>query len=164
MAVRASHLLFSFNRWEKRESILSALEKGTNIIVDRYAFSGVVYSICNGADPEWVKFADQGLPRPDIVFQLDLDIDKIKKRENFGEEVYEKEEFQQCIRKTFKMFENYKYWKVINANQDKEQVHNKIVEEIENLLKEYNTNDLDEFSKNFYPNSIGEDLLMYKDI
>jgi thymidylate kinase len=47
MAAQASHLLFSFNRWEKREEMLALLEKGVNIVCDRYAFSGVVYSVCN---------------------------------------------------------------------------------------------------------------------
>ena len=47
METKASHLLFSFNRWEKREEILKLLESGVHCIVDRYAFSGVVYSIAN---------------------------------------------------------------------------------------------------------------------
>lgn len=47
MTVRASHLLFSLNRWEKREEILTKLGKGINLICDRYAFSGVVYSNAN---------------------------------------------------------------------------------------------------------------------
>jgi dTMP kinase len=47
MEVKASHLLFSFNRWENREKILENLMNGYNVIVDRYAFSGVVYSVAN---------------------------------------------------------------------------------------------------------------------
>lgn len=47
MNLRASHLLFSFNRWEKKEDIISILNSGTNLIVDRYAFSGYCYSVCN---------------------------------------------------------------------------------------------------------------------
>jgi len=44
---KACHLLFSLNRWEKREEILSILESGSHLIVDRYAFSGVAYSSAN---------------------------------------------------------------------------------------------------------------------
>ena len=47
MEVRACHLLFSLNRWEKREEMLNLLADGVNVLVDRYAFSGVVYSIAN---------------------------------------------------------------------------------------------------------------------
>lgn len=38
------HLLFSANRWEWFESMKRDLESGTNLIVDRYVYSGVAYS------------------------------------------------------------------------------------------------------------------------
>lgn len=38
------HLLFSANRWEWFEKMMQELVSGTNLIVDRYAFSGVAYS------------------------------------------------------------------------------------------------------------------------
>jgi dTMP kinase len=38
------HLLFSANRWEAIQGILQTLESGVNIIIDRYSFSGAVYS------------------------------------------------------------------------------------------------------------------------
>lgn len=41
---RAVHTLFSFNRWEMQPEIVEMLKNGTNIICDRYAFSGVAYS------------------------------------------------------------------------------------------------------------------------
>ena len=47
MTYRATHLLFSLNRWERREDILNELEKGNTVLVDRYAFSGVVYSVAS---------------------------------------------------------------------------------------------------------------------
>jgi dTMP kinase len=47
MNLRASHLLFSFNRWEKKDDIINILNSGTNLIIDRYAFSGYCYSVTN---------------------------------------------------------------------------------------------------------------------
>lgn len=38
------HLLFSANRWEAIQEILKSLEAGMNIVIDRYSFSGAVYS------------------------------------------------------------------------------------------------------------------------
>ncbi len=93
-----------------------------------------------------------------------MEIETVKDRDDFGDEIYEKEDFQQIVRKEYKRFENHKYWKIINANQDKDKVHSNIVENLEILMKEYQSNSLDEFNKNFYPNSIGEDLFMYKDV
>ena len=40
----AVHLLFSANRWELEQEILNTLEEGTNVIIDRYAYSGVAFS------------------------------------------------------------------------------------------------------------------------
>lgn len=113
---------------------------------------------------EWCLCPDQGLPRPDIVFQLDADIDKIKKRDGFGEEKYETEEFQKRVQKAFQNFHKFKYWNIIDANQDVNKIHQDITAGVEKLLKEYSKSDTDEFKKNFYPNSIGEDLFMYPDV
>jgi len=41
---RAIHLIFSANRWEAAETMIKELEAGTNIICDRYAFSGIAFS------------------------------------------------------------------------------------------------------------------------
>ena len=40
----AVHLLFSANRWELEQEILKTLQEGTNVIIDRYAYSGVAFS------------------------------------------------------------------------------------------------------------------------
>ena len=82
MNIHATHLIFSANRWELANSMIQKLMTGTNLIVDRYAYSGFAYS-----DPklelEWCKSSDRGLPKPDIVFYLDINMEDIKKRSNF---------------------------------------------------------------------------------
>lgn len=40
----AIHLLFCANRWEKRNQMEQLLKKGITLIVDRYSYSGIVYS------------------------------------------------------------------------------------------------------------------------
>ena len=54
------HLLFSANRWELEENIKSKLNQGEIVIIDRYAFSGVAYSVAKGLDIEWCKSSDKG--------------------------------------------------------------------------------------------------------
>ncbi len=89
----------------------------------------------------------------------------MKIREGYGNEVFEKVEFQQKVRKNYeKLFQHYKYWRTIDANNTKEEIHNQIIRELEVLIKLYESNSDDDFLKNFYPTSIGEDLFMYKDI
>ena len=77
---RATHLLVSFNRWEKREEILSKVESGENVIIENYAFDGIANLIANGEKLDNCLYCDKGLPRPDIVFQLDAEIEIIQKR------------------------------------------------------------------------------------
>jgi len=70
---------------------------------------------------------DQTLPRPDIVFQLDADHNLIVNRENYGDEIYEKQEFQKKLREEYKFFQGYKYWRVIDALRSKEEVSKEII-------------------------------------
>lgn len=167
MDIKASHLLFSFNRWEKVEEMKETLMQNTTIIVDRYAFSGVVYSLANGAPKEYVLVPDQGLLRPDIVIQLDMPIDEIKKRGGFGEEKYEKEEIQIKVQSNYKLFHSKKYWKIINANNDKELVSNEVFSEVEKIINTYtvsyetqNNNNSNDIETNGFPFEIKQDFLL----
>jgi dTMP kinase len=157
MDSRAIHLLFSLNRWEVKDNLLRLLLKGNNVICDRYAFSGVAYSVSNGVPFEWCLGPDRGLPRPDLVIQLDSDIDSLKQREGYGLERYENEEFQRLVKENYRKFENYIYWKVMKANSGVDSIHRDVVKEVEGLINEYN-NKPDNMTRNFYPNSIGQDL------
>jgi dTMP kinase len=49
---------------------LETLEKGINIVCDRYAYSGVAFSAAKGIPVDWCKRCDAGLPKPDIIIYL----------------------------------------------------------------------------------------------
>lgn len=40
----AIHLLFTANRWENLEKMKSLLNEGVTLVVDRYSYSGIVFS------------------------------------------------------------------------------------------------------------------------
>ena len=44
MGNEAVHLLFSMNRWEMNSKLNELLSGGTNVVCDRYAYSGVACS------------------------------------------------------------------------------------------------------------------------
>ena len=96
-----SSLAEIFSRTIILESILNYLNSGTSVLVDRYAFSGVAFTAAKGLDLEWCKNPDRGLPKPDLVLQLDVDEETAKKRGGFGDERYEKVEFQRQVRKLY---------------------------------------------------------------
>ena len=99
MSDEAVHLLFAMNRWEKYSQLKSQLcQEGINLICDRYAYSGVAYTAAKGLDFNWCLNADRGLIEPDIIFYIDIDKDTIQNRAGFGDERYEKADFQEKVR------------------------------------------------------------------
>ncbi|CAL4131788.1 unnamed protein product, partial [Meganyctiphanes norvegica] len=124
------HLLFSANRWELVPKILSTLESGTSIIIDRYAFSGVAFSGAKkNISLEWCKNSDIGLPRPDLVLFLDLSHEEAQRRAQFGEERYEKEEFQKKVYANYQLLKD-ETWKVIDANKSIEELQEVLSQEV----------------------------------
>jgi dTMP kinase len=102
----AIHLLFSANRWEAASGMLSALERGQHLVVDRYAYSGVAFSSSKvAASPpltlDWAAASDRGLPAPDVVLFLDISREAAEARGGFGQERYETTEIQERVRAAF---------------------------------------------------------------
>lgn len=131
----ALHLLFSANRWEKHAAIVKALENGETLVVDRYAYSGVAYSIAKGLDGDWCKNADCGLVRPDVVVYLDLPWEVAKMRGGCGEERYEKEVMQKKVANVFREMVGVG-WRVVNADQSPDQVHNDVMDAVMKAVRD----------------------------
>jgi len=98
---RLIHLLFAANRWEAASTILSDLKAGVTIVCDRYAFSGIAFSLAKGLPFEWCLFPDIGLPAPDLVLFFDISPEVARERGGYGEERYEREEMQRNVRVAF---------------------------------------------------------------
>ncbi|KAL9639654.1 MAG: hypothetical protein Q9164_000783 [Protoblastenia rupestris] len=100
----AIHLLFSANRWEAAPSIIAAIEGGTTVVVDRYYYSGIVYSSAKNKEDltlQWARTPEVGLPKPDLVVFLDISTDAAKARGGYGDEKYENEAMQTRVRELF---------------------------------------------------------------
>ncbi|RMZ79665.1 hypothetical protein DV738_g3239, partial [Chaetothyriales sp. CBS 135597] len=98
------HLLFAANRWEAVTSMLEDLRSGTTLVVDRYSFSGAVYSAAKenpDLSLDWAWNPEIGLPKPDIVFFLDISAGDAAKRGGYGDERYETEKLQSRVRTLF---------------------------------------------------------------
>ena len=84
--------------------IVEAIESGITVVIDRYYYSGIVYSAAkNKADLglQWAKAPDVGLPKPDLVIFLDIDTETAKTRRGYGDERYETEQMQARVRELF---------------------------------------------------------------
>lgn len=69
--------------------------------MDRYCYSGAAFTMAKGLEglnAEWCKSIERGkLPEPDQTYFMDIPIDVAQKRSGFGEERYEKKEFQEKV-------------------------------------------------------------------
>ncbi|KAF2245949.1 thymidylate kinase [Trematosphaeria pertusa] len=98
------HLLFSANRWEAAASIQADISAGTTVIIDRYYYSGCVYSAAKHNPTlslAWARHPEVGLPRPDACIFLDISAEDAAKRGGYGTEKYEKQEMQDGVRELF---------------------------------------------------------------
>lgn len=135
MSDEAVHLLFSMNRWERYGQLKDELtNQGTNLICDRYAYSGAAYTAAKGIDFDWCLNADRGLIQPDLVFYIDIDKETIQERAGFGEERYEKVDFQEKVRQQYKQFadlysqdDQSKIWRTLDGrNKSVDELHEEI--------------------------------------
>ncbi|KAJ5735796.1 uncharacterized protein N7483_000921 [Penicillium malachiteum] len=120
------HLLFSANRWEVAKSIEQDIASGITVIVDRYSYSGAVYSAAK-ANPtlslEWAWQPELGLPRPDICLFLSISAEEAAKRGGYGAERYENEAMQTRVRELFRtLFGRQEDIEIIDAGKTLDEV------------------------------------------
>lgn len=100
------HLLFLANRWELAAQMEKILNLGQAIVMDRYLYLGIAYSLAKQSllrilSGAWLMAPDRGLPKPDLTIFLTLSIEEIGKRKGWGGERYEKEDIQRSVKKNF---------------------------------------------------------------
>jgi dTMP kinase len=126
----AVHLLFSANRWEMEKDIMATLESGVNVIVDRYAYSGVAYSAAKpGLSLSWCRQSDSGLPRPDLVCFLQITEAVASQRPDYGGERYETTDFQNKVITNFSSMK-HSGWYEIMADRSMDEVERDIYEKV----------------------------------
>ncbi|KAF9075227.1 P-loop containing nucleoside triphosphate hydrolase protein [Rhodocollybia butyracea] len=157
------HLLFSANRWELASAILGHLDKGKIVLCDRYAFSGIAFSVAKSLplEPEsphlqpvsstnlpaitlpWARAPDASLPAPDLTLFLDISPEAARNRGGYGEERYEKASIQRRVRKVFeelgREINGDGKWIVVDAGQDMSTVTENMWGNIQPLLNGFNS-------------------------
>uniref|UniRef100_F1L4L6 Thymidylate kinase n=1 Tax=Ascaris suum TaxID=6253 RepID=F1L4L6_ASCSU len=135
MEPREAHLVFAANRQALVGTMRNKLQHGTHLIVDRYTYSGIAYTLAKGLDVslEWAKIHDVGILKPDCVLYFDLLPDEARKRSGFGDERLEAYEYQCTVYKFMQTLgsENADIWKVIDASKSIDEVST----DVWNLLK-----------------------------
>lgn len=118
-----------------RTQIKEDIESGITLVLDRYYYSGCVYSAAKnipGLDLEWARWPEVGLPGPDICIFLDLLPEKAQLRGGFGDEKYEKAEMQDRVRILFQEMLRVEpdRFRVIDAAKGREEVGQEILDAV----------------------------------
>jgi len=122
------HCLLAANRWEKLNEILTAQEKNSVLIMNRYYHSNLVYGITNGMKQKWLENLDAGLPKADLVILLDVTQKESFRRQKTHRDKFEKnEEFLRKISKIYRITAKKKHWKIIDASKSKQEIHEEIL-------------------------------------
>ncbi|KAL8664557.1 MAG: hypothetical protein Q9202_002966 [Teloschistes flavicans] len=146
------HLLFSANRWEAAAKITEDIAKGITIIIDRYYYSGMIYSAAkNNANLSlgWAMQPDMGLPKPDLAICFVVSIEAAAARGGFGHERYEVSDMQKRVRFLFGELlraPDYPEFIGIDAEGPVEKVYAKMLELVNQALA---ITDLDKPLKTF---------------
>ncbi|KXZ56910.1 hypothetical protein GPECTOR_1g820 [Gonium pectorale] len=121
------HMLFVANRLEKRQEMLRLLAGGTTLVVDRYSYSGVAYSAAKGLPHlplEYLRSLEVLLPAADLVLHMAMSPEATAARGGYGQERYEKVEFQAKVMEAFEALRDER-WSVIDAAGSIEGIHAK---------------------------------------
>lgn len=141
------HLLFSINRWELKTKIINSIyTQKKNIILDRYSYSGIAYSHAKGVDWQFCISPEKGLPKPDLVLYLNTDkIEELCNREGYGDEIYEKIDFQRKVKDIYdrKLFCNN--WIGIEALKSIQSVGDNISDVVGDFMENKEIKDLEYF-------------------
>ena len=114
--------------------MLRDLERGVTLVVDRYLYSGVAYSVAKGLPLSWCQEADRSLPRPDLVIYLDIVVESAALRGHYGKERFEQLSFQRKVKEAYQRQFDASFWRSISAAREVEQVHQDVLREV-HLMK-----------------------------
>ena len=135
-AMEVKHMLLSANRWEKKDEIESMLKKDTIIIMNRYYQSNIVYGVSHDLSLKWLLNLDKGLPKEDVVIVLEVNPNTSYQRVPGDRDIFEMDQkLLMKVHKNYRKLAKQFNWKVVNGEKVSEQVHNKIMNIVRNVLK-----------------------------
>lgn len=136
--VEAEALLFAGDRaLHVSDVIRPNLEKGKIVLTGRYIHSSLAYQTSRGLPMEWVEVINRPAITPDLTIFIDVPPEvglerknSSKKADKFDQDL----ELQKKVRKTYKELAEEREMPLIDGTLPKEQVQEKIRDEVEKIL------------------------------
>jgi len=122
------------------DKLLSELNSGVDVVCDRYVYSGIAYSAAKGLDLEWCRAPDKGLPEPDLVLYMNVSAEVARQRGGYGEERYEREEFQAKVGQQFiRLGSLERNWRIVNADRNPSEISKEVLQHFSSIQSNYLT-------------------------
>lgn len=97
------------NKMHATAEILSLLEKGQHVVLDRWIDSAMAYGGADGLDVEWTETVHAPLPRADITVFLDVDPEVTRARGRApGDDRTRDDRYESDLPRLKKVYANYK--------------------------------------------------------
>jgi dTMP kinase len=129
------HMLLAANRWEDRAKIESMLAQNQVLVVDRYSESNLAYGVANGLDLVWLQNLEAGLPKTDLVLVLDAPPSALHGRRPESMDPYERSsDVQENAREAYRRLARRFGWKIIDASQGVQKVHESLTSAVAKLV------------------------------
>ena len=115
----AIHLLYAANKWEKASAIAHELDRGCAVLINRYTPSNLAYGISHGLSREWLEPLEKALPKPDLVFILDVSPKASFKRKKELRDLHEGDlSYLRKVRSTYLRLAKRYRWRVVDGERD----------------------------------------------
>jgi dTMP kinase len=129
------HLLFAANRWERKGDIEAWLKRGSVVLANRYTASGVAYGMAHGLEKGWLWNLEEGLPKPDQTFLIDIPPEISFARKAKERDLYEeKEDLLKRAREAYLELAAEGNWTVLDGNREVESVFGDLFRKVMGLL------------------------------
>jgi len=128
---QAVHMLYSLNRWENLGQITEKLERSDFLVADRYSASNLAYGLARGLSLDWLVGLDKGLPVPDTVIVLDVDVPVSFDRKALNRDLHERNRrFLLGVRSAYLRLAKKYSWHLVDGRGPAEKVHAMVWEAI----------------------------------
>jgi dTMP kinase len=121
---RAVHLLYAANKWERAAEITTRIRRGRMVLVNRYSPSNLAYGVAHGLPLKWLYSLEKDLPKPDIVFVLDVSPRISFARKKRRRDVHETNlAYLRKVRSAYLRLARKFSWKIVDGKRDETSVH-----------------------------------------
>lgn len=133
--LHAIHLLFAANKYEKASVIRTEIQRGRFVIINRYTPSNLAYGLAHDLPLAWLHSLEADLPKPDIVFLLDVSPEISFNRKERGRDVHEGNvKYLRAVRRAYVRLAKKYRWQVVSGEGQPSEVNAEISRRIEQKL------------------------------